>query len=473
MTESIPAILKKEYGCHRYHISRTQQCFAKQLESSVTTEHILNDLDNLEGKVPCKVYIGILISLFAAFGLWLMDVVSDGYLTNQYYDEIFNGFNQNQSCLEPLKNLPIVDQTFSCYVTEKDCNIFAVNQTAETHNSLSCEQKFYWTLIFVILPLIMNIQEYLTLNDNYEITNTRKRFKLSFKELKCNRCNKRTFPLLLKSCFNLLICLIVMVLWTPITALYQWVSGSKYEIARGRSKVDARKEKRRCDLTASRGELCEVNVESAFEPIVQGYIIFPYMFIMARKVAKMIQMGDGFIKFETQCFTTMEISQIFSILSSIASLAWSYSEYQSVRKNDLLFITESPFTRIFMVIYMLLQIMSRLLAFQVFAYYWQPGYLYPIICFILGHMLVSGIIHIVFSEDLLYFKKKEYGKFWHNVLMNSLANIYFHNYIRMDERPEIDTKRDAIEFQHTFSIKSEIDDEEKNNLLTQELPDLQ
>ena len=126
-----------------------------------------------------------------------------------------------------------------------------------------------------------------------------------------------------------------------------------------------------------------------------------------------------------------------------------------------------------MVIYMLLQIMSRLLAFQVFAYYWQPGYLYPIICFILGHMLVSGIIHIVFSEDLLYFKKKEYGKFWHNVLMNSLANIYFHNYIRMDERPEIDTKRDAIEFQHTFSIKSEIDDEEKNNLLTQELPDLQ
>ena len=90
MTESIPAILKKEYGCHRYHMSRTEECFAKQLESSITTEHILQDLNNLEEKVPFKVYIGIIISFFAAFGLWLMDVISDGYLTSQYYEELEN-----------------------------------------------------------------------------------------------------------------------------------------------------------------------------------------------------------------------------------------------------------------------------------------------------------------------------------------------------------------------------------------------
>jgi hypothetical protein len=34
-------------------------------------------------------------------------------------------------------------------------------------------------------------------------------------------------------------------------------------------RVDARIKKRRSDLTASRGELIEVNVESAFEPIIQ------------------------------------------------------------------------------------------------------------------------------------------------------------------------------------------------------------
>jgi hypothetical protein len=35
-------------------------------------------------------------------------------------------------------------------------------------------------------------------------------------------------------------------------------------------RVDARIKKRRSDLTASRGELIEVNVESAFEPIIQA-----------------------------------------------------------------------------------------------------------------------------------------------------------------------------------------------------------
>ena len=268
---------------------------------------------------------------------------------------------------------------------------------------------------------MLNCQEYLTLTDKYEITKTRKWLRKSFAELKENKCNFKTVPVLIKILACLVISLIVVILWTPITAIYQWVWGSKYEIAIGRKKVDARKGKRRCDLTASRGELCEVNVESAFEPVVQGYIIFPYMVKLTRKVSKMISWGEGgnSIVFEAQCFTTMELSQIFAILSSIGSLAWSYSEYHSVRKNDLLFITESPFTRILMVIYMLLQIMSRLLSFEVFAYNWEPGYLYPVICFILGHMLACAVIHIIFSEDLHYLRKKEYGKFYHNVLMNS------------------------------------------------------
>ena len=241
----------------------------------------------------------------------------------------------------------------------------------------------------------------------------------------------------------------------------------KYEIAFGRKKVEARKEKRRCDLTASRGELCEVNVESAFEPVVQGYIIFPYIVELSKKIWFMISWGEdgSSIVFKAQCFTTLELSQIFAILTSVASLAWSYSEFHSVRKNDLLFITESPFTRIVMVVYMLLQIMSRLLLFQFFAYYWDPGYLYPIMLLILGHMFVSAVIHIIFSEDLCYFRKKEYGKFFHNVLMNSLANIYFHNYLRMDERPEITKRSEDIENQMAQKTESHEEEEKNKNPL--------
>ena len=130
MTESIPAILKKEYGCHRNKMSRTEECFAKQLESSVTTEHILKDLNNLEEKVPFKVYLGIMISLFAAFGLWLMDVMSDGFLVSQYHQEFTVGFLplNHQDCTTNITIYERSDQNYkttNCDVKGGDnCNIF-------------------------------------------------------------------------------------------------------------------------------------------------------------------------------------------------------------------------------------------------------------------------------------------------------------------------------------------------------------
>ena len=55
--------------------------------------------------------------------------------------------------------------------------------------------------------------------------------------------------------------------------LFQFYRDGKYETASGNNRVKARIRKRQSDLTASRGELIEVNVESAFEPIIQVIII--------------------------------------------------------------------------------------------------------------------------------------------------------------------------------------------------------
>merc|ERR1719510_719934 len=87
---------------------------------------------------------------------------------------------------------------------------------------------------------------------------------------------------------------------------------------------------------------------------------------------------------------------------------------------------------------MLMQIIARLLAFQLFALYWGPGQLYPLVIFVLIHMLVSAVMHIFFSEDTYYVRKGKILKFLHNTIMNSFATIYFHNYLRMDEMPPID-----------------------------------
>merc|ERR1711892_133852 len=136
------------------------------------------------------------------------------------------------------------------------------------------------------------------------------------------------------------------------------------------------------------------------------------------------------------------MGQLISIATSIVSLAWCYSEYHSVRKNMLLDITVSPCSRVTMFLYMLMQIIARLLAFQLFALYWGPGQLYPLVIFVVIHMIISGIMHVFFSEDLFYVRKGKYLKFLHNTMMNAFATIYFHNYLRMDEMPRVGRSQD-------------------------------
>ena len=51
--------------------------------------------------------------------------------------------------------------------------------------------------------------------------------------------------------------------------------------------------------------------------------------------------------------------------------------------------------------------------------------------FLVGiHMAIASTLHIVFSEDLIFLRKGLYLKFFHNVMLNSFASIYFHNYLR-------------------------------------------
>ena len=97
----------------------------------------------------------------------------------------------------------------------------------------------------------------------------------------------------------------------------------------------------------------------------------------------------------------------------------------------LLDITVSPCSRVTMFLYMLMQIIARLLAFQVrlftsghdmqpwiihhplfklFALYWGPGQLYPLVVFVIIHMFISAIMHVFFSEDLHYVRQVEFRK---------------------------------------------------------------
>ena len=105
---------------------------------------------------------------------------------------------------------------------------------------------------------------------------------------------------------------------------------------------------------------------------LKGYIIFPNIIDIAEKVSNMVTIkNNGKVEVHL-AFTTVETAQLISIATSIIrcqlsltalysnftifSLAWNYSEYQSVRKNMLLDVTVSPFSRAIMFLYMLMQV---------------------------------------------------------------------------------------------------------------------
>ena len=226
-----------------------------------------------------------------------------------------------------------------------------------------------------------------------------------------------------------------MVLWQPVTALIKFYRDGKYETSSGKDKVKELRKRRYLDVTASRADLIETSIEATFEPLVQGYIIFPSIINITNQLRNLYEFdptGNLTIKFK---MSSLEQVQMFSIVTSILSLAWTYSDLTSVKKHLQLDICVSPVSRILMCIWMILQLTARLLAFMLFAVYWGPGNIYVLMVFAAVHTILALVIHLIFSEDIVFLKKGRYLKFFHNVMLNSFSSMFFHNYLRLDEMP--------------------------------------
>ena len=246
-------------------------------------------------------------------------------------------------------------------------------------------------------------------------------------------CLKRLCHLL-KLIGYLAITSVVVVLWQPVTAFIKFFRDGMFETSSGQDKVKRLKQRRYDDLTASRADLVETSIEATFEPLVQGYIIFPSIISLATRINESIAMKDGKLNIGLE-IDTLELVQLWSIISSILSLAWCYSDLTSTKKHLQLDICVSPVSRILMCIWMILQLTARLLAFMLFAVYWGPGNIYVLMIFAAVHIMLALVIHLIFSEDIAFLKKGRYLKFFHNVMLNSFSSMFFHNYLRLDQMP--------------------------------------
>lgn len=102
LAESLPLILKKEYGCHRRDILRTEQCLARQLESSMSAGQIVSELNDLENSNSvskrCKIWLTLAITwLCPSIGLTFLDIFFDALLSIEYYAQWSNATYVNKS----------------------------------------------------------------------------------------------------------------------------------------------------------------------------------------------------------------------------------------------------------------------------------------------------------------------------------------------------------------------------------------
>ena len=48
LSESLPLVLKKEFGCHRRDMIRTELCLSEQLETSASASEIIQELHQVK-----------------------------------------------------------------------------------------------------------------------------------------------------------------------------------------------------------------------------------------------------------------------------------------------------------------------------------------------------------------------------------------------------------------------------------------
>ena len=244
LSESLPLVLKREYGCHRRDMIRTEICLSEQLETSASAAEIIQELHQLEPKSWCKILV-IWITLFLTsltpnIGLALSDIFSDAYLTVEYYTNMQNAsYTQKHydQCMKLKNETPLQLEAFA--------------------SCLNSTSKFGYTITFLLIPLIFYLTEFLTLRSEYEPTGFRNNIAQTVKELKDVRDVKRTLILSVKFIFLIITTTLALIFWQPVTAICKFYRDARYEASEGTTRVQRRKEKRYVDLAASRGELIE------------------------------------------------------------------------------------------------------------------------------------------------------------------------------------------------------------------------
>jgi len=246
---------------------------------------------------------------------------------------------------------------------------------------------------------------------------------------------------LIANCLKFFVCLMI---WPIAVHFIKFYNDGLYYLSKAGKREEREMKRENSEVLWNTARVMEVSHEASFQPTIQLYLLFPTMFESFTSRVYSLQI----FKIEGGDLSTFEYDQTVSIITSLIGLSWGFTSYHSVLKRGALdYDLASLFYKAVLYLAILFQILSRLFIFVIFAFSFGPGEYHPLLFTMMGHCLLMMILHYVFSDAKEYWKNGVIP-FLHYVVGNGFANIYIHNWIRMD--PFLSNKNNPKQHISTF-----------------------
>jgi len=441
-----------------------QRCIRKQLKSSAEAAVILQQVRDLQG-IPKtekelkaekgKVWARLFFStLFLSLIFNAIDIGSDTLILIRYMRELsysaYTGLNNTMDLTGANDNSSeLMGKNENNFAEPCDRDYYGVGLTTEHFKQdcmdkwangsdieLKCfpmamdsHAKFGYTLFFILVPWPFFIYEFFT-SQHYDALVT-KGANIVEDMARCPGV-LNLIKCYLKLIFHTITFFCCVMLWPFAVLFIKYYNDGKYYLAKGPKRVTREKKLETSEVLYSTARVMEVSLESSFQPTVQLYLLLPSLIDNMTKDKIEIRLIQVCMEGELPIF---QADQTISIITSILSLSWCFTSYHATLKRGALDKDLAAlFYRVVLFLSVLFQIIGRLFILVFFAYSFGPGRYHPLLFFVSFHILLMSALHFVFSDAKRYWVKGGFLNisFFHYLLGNGLANIYIHNWIRMD-----------------------------------------
>ena len=208
-----------------------------------------------------------------------------------------------------------------------------------------------------------------------------------------------------------------MILIWPIWSHGQkFLSQGLYLTSHGQERIKQRKEFLRHNIISSRSSIVEICTEATFQPLLQLYLLLPKL--LSEDYHSLLEQDIS------DFFSDVPRLQFWAIVTSCLGLSWSFNAYQTSKKTGALDFEANLWGRLVLLASCICQITSRLFVFVLFAYACGDGHFYPMVVFVVSHMLFMTLLYKLTTEPSDFNNRSDFACFKPNDCTNSLQKFY-------------------------------------------------